>query len=93
VFVVAEISLKNNNYSSGISNNALYFKLEHNGVQYAISSNTFLFPGYSSMVTFTPGNSGSNFYVFEVPSGIVLSNAKIVWDGIPRNVVHDPSQF
>lgn len=94
VFVVAYISLKNVSYASGIIESVNNFALMYGAVKYTWSVSYVFYPGHAdSNMKYMPGGQGSAYYVFEVPSSIVLSNAKIVWDWYPSNVAYDPSQF
>lgn len=80
-FFVAHITLKNLNYDDGISANPLNFKLSVDGVAYTT------FYSDKTTVSVEKGNSFEFNICFKVPNTSVITNAKLIWDGVPSDVV------
>ena len=91
VYVVAHIVIKNDNYSTGLSNNAMYFTLKSGGYAYSTTIDTFVYPGYSGITTVMPGYQVSNYFLFIVPLGFNMANAEIVTGMQLQDVVYDSS--
>ncbi len=89
VYAIATITLKNNDYSDGISFNALYWGLKANGMKYSHDFDTYSYSGPNpyNLVTVLPGHSVTQVIVFQVPVGTTAQGCSVVWGGIPSNVV------
>jgi uncharacterized protein YxeA len=84
-FVVATITLKNVDYSNGISTNPFYVKLKVGGVSYSHDLATYNHPSYKSTVSIEKGSQYVFTVVYQVPLG--TTGGEIVWDGIPTSKV------
>ena len=69
----------------GIYNNPYYFELVINGLSYSHDIVTYSHQLYNSANAVYPGYTLEGAIVFEIPEGIDISNATLIYDGIPHS--------
>ncbi|MBQ7702356.1 MAG: hypothetical protein IJT54_08155 [Candidatus Methanomethylophilaceae archaeon] len=85
IFVWADITMTNRDWSSGISNNTYNWKCEAAGIAYSIDSVTYSVATEHpyQLVEVQKGGTGTWTYIFQIPIGSDINDVKIKWDSQP----------
>lgn len=89
VYVVADITLKNNDAKYTVSTNPFNFSLNVNNIVYSHDLDTYSYKGYKDSVNLAKGGQFSFSLIFQVPAG--TTEASLIYDDIFNPVSIDKS--